>query len=302
MVTGRPQGEPQLGGRPPNRQQMGGPLMHEPGMLVRAADAGHLTSLVEPASPLRPVLQAAEQEHLRPWQVGVLGRVGVGRDTMARALGERLSLAASDSADADLWVYVLAGLPRRADTDAIGKLPRDRLIVVLGKADTHGDWDTATSIARNAAHRLGVPVAPVSALLACAQVSDDDFATLRGWASAGIEMPSMAGRFLSGPPGSAERQTRLDLLTRLDQFGIDLALTLIGESSPAAADGATFTSFLHAASGISDLVEPLRAMAGPVRRRRRMQLRETIELAAMTGCDRDAAEALLADRPAVGAR
>ncbi|MCH5641017.1 MULTISPECIES: hypothetical protein [unclassified Gordonia (in: high G+C Gram-positive bacteria)] len=277
-----------------------GPPGHAPDVLTRAADAGRLESLVEAGSPLRSTLEIAGRRYLAPLHVQVLGRDGVGRDTMARALRERLSLSVigpgenDSAADADLWLYVLAGLPRRADVGAVRRLPADRRIVVLGKADTHGDWDTAVQIAAKAADVLRTRVFTVSALLACADLDDDEFAQLRAWVADGVEMPSMAGRFLSGPPGSAARQMRVGLLRRLDQFGIDLALALIGSGSPAAADVEALNRSLQAASGIADLVEPIRGHIGVVRGWRQIELRAAVERAAAAGLDRDTAEALLA--------
>src|SRR5690606_40829131 len=55
---------------------------------------------------------------------------------------------AGADADADLWVLVLAGPPRHADHDLLRSAPADRTLVVLGKADTHPDWDTAVAVAR----------------------------------------------------------------------------------------------------------------------------------------------------------
>ena len=186
-------------GAPVNGGRRGVPAGSE---LWTAAEQGRLVDLVDPVSPLVPVLAGAGRRFLRPLHVQVVGRPGTGRDTMARALRERLSLTVigpgedeQGAADADLWILVLAGPPRRADRELFASLPADRLLVVLGKADTHGDWDAAVAVAASCAGRLDTPVYPVSQLLACADLDDAEFAALATMAAAGVGMPSMAGRF-----------------------------------------------------------------------------------------------------------
>ncbi|WP_317451337.1 hypothetical protein [Gordonia jinghuaiqii] len=270
-------------------------------VLSRAAEQGRLVALVEPSSPLVPILDAAGRRFLRPLHVQVVGRPGVGRDTMARALRERLSLTAigpgegkHGAADADLWLLVLAGLPRRADHELLTSLPPDRVVVVLGKADTHGEWETATAVASTCSTRLGVPVQPVSQLLACADLDPAEFAALTAMAQAGEEMPSMAGRFLVGRPGSAERLMRQGLLRRIDAFGIETALALIAAGSAAAGDERTLNRALRDASGVADLSGPIGARVGRVRYWREVEVRAELERAAAGGHDREAVERLLA--------
>ncbi|WP_439030493.1 hypothetical protein [Gordonia terrae] len=276
------------------------------GMVSAAAEAGTLADLVEPSSPLVTVLTAAGRRFLRPLHVEVVGRPGAGRDTMARALRERLSLisigpgeGARGTADADLWLLVLAGLPRRADHELLASLPSDRVVVVLGKADTFGDWNAAAGVAATCSTRLGTPVYPVSQLLACADLDAGDFAALRALASAGAEMPSMAGRFLLGRPGSDERMMRQALLRRIDAYGIDTALALIAAGSSAADSVDALNRALRDASGITDLTDPIGARVGRVRHWREVELRAVLEDAAAGGVDREGAERLLAAAGAV---
>ncbi len=276
------------------------------GKLSAAAEAGSLAELVEPSSPLVPVLTAAGRRFLRPLHVAVVGRPGAGRDTMARALRERLSLISigpgegeRGTADADLWLLVLTGPPRRADHELLTSLPSDRVVVVLGKADTFGEWDAAAEVAATCSDRLGTRVYPVSQLLACADLDEGDFAALRALASAGAEMPSMAGRFLSGRPGSDERVMRQGLLRRVDAYGIDTALALIAAGSPAAESVDMLNRALRDASGITDLTEPIGARVGRVRHWREVELRAVLEDAAAAGVDREGAERLLGTAGAV---
>ncbi|MGP3706749.1 hypothetical protein [Gordonia paraffinivorans] len=268
--------------------------------LSGAAERGELARLVDPASPLVPILDAAGCRFLRPLHAHVIGRPGTGRDTMVRALRERLRLTATGpadgagaDADADLWVLVLAGPPRHADHDLLRSAPADRTLVVLGKADTHPDWDTAVAVARRWSTRLGTPVHVVSQLLACADLDDRMFTALTELAAAGAEMPSMAGRFLVGRPGSAERAVREALLRRIDAFGVDTALSLLAEGSDAA-DAASLNRTLHALSGVHDLAGPIGERVALVRRRREDEIRAELERAAARGLDRDGAERLLA--------
>ncbi|MEO9326327.1 hypothetical protein [Gordonia aurantiaca] len=279
--------------------------------LSRAAERGELADLVDPSSPLAPILHAAGRRFLRPLHVHVVGRPGTGRDTMVRALRERLRLTVtgpaeesaaggSDTgrsgvvAEADLWLLLLAGPVRRADHDLWRSLPRERTLVVLGKADTHEDWDTAIEVAGQCSTRLGAPVHVVSQLLACADLDDRLFAALTALAGAGADMPSMAGRFLMGRPGSEEREVREALLRRIDAFGIDTALSLLAQGSASAADAATLNRTLHALSGLAELAGPIGERVEPVRRRRTADIRVELERAAARGWDRDAAERLLA--------
>ncbi|MDS1114132.1 hypothetical protein RD149_10150 [Gordonia westfalica] len=266
-----------------------------------AAEQGGLAGLVEPSSPLVPILSAAGRRFLRPLHVQVVGRPGVGRDTMARALRERLALTvigpgedARAAADADLWLLLLAGPPRRADHELLRALPADRVVVVLGKADTHPDWDSAVEVASRASTALGLPVYAVSQLLACADLDAAEFAALAQFAAEQVEMPSMAGRFLVGAPGSDERLLRQGLLRRLDAFGIDTALRLLAEGSEAATDAAALNRALHAVSGVPQLTAAFADHVGRVRFWREVEIRAELERAAAAGHDRESAERLLA--------
>ncbi|MFE0748798.1 hypothetical protein [Gordonia sp. NPDC058843] len=285
-------------GAPVNTVGRGAPGGSE---LSIAAEQGRLTDLVDPVSSLVPVLSAAGRRFLRPLHVQVVGRPGTGRDTMARALRERLSLTVigpgegkNAAVDADLWLLVLAGLPRRADHELLATLPSDRVLVVLGKADTHGEWDSAVAVASACATRLGTPVYAVSQLLACADLDSAEFAALTAMAAAGGGMPSMAGRFLVGRPGSDERLMRQGLLRRIDAYGIDTALALIETASPVATNAGDLSRALRDASGVPDLVGPIGERVGRIRHWREVELRHRLEEAAAAGLDRAGAERLLA--------
>ncbi|MFT4126935.1 MAG: hypothetical protein QM662_12000, partial [Gordonia sp. (in: high G+C Gram-positive bacteria)] len=222
--------------------------------------------------------------------VAVCGRGGTGRDTMARALRDRLGVDAlgpgedTDTlAAADLLLYLLVGTVRAADVELLAHLPADRTVVVLGKADTCDDPDAAAAAAATV---LGRPVLPVSALLACAEVTAAEWDFLRELAAAGEQMPSLSGRFLTG----AERTLRRRLLRRLDRLGIEIALDVAADRAAGVDD---LTAILQAESGIAGLGARITAMLPRVAAARARDRRAELEYRAAAGADRDRAERLL---------
>ncbi|MCM3894518.1 hypothetical protein ND991_04710 [Gordonia sputi] len=275
------------------------------GPLTLALSSGSVGQLVAPDSPAFATLDAAARRYVQPLSVAVVGRRGVGRDTMARALSERFGVAAfvaergsSVLAGADLRVHVLAGAPRRADHEMLAASPRERTVVVLGKADTlpsdavSGESDAVARLVRTASESLGRPVVAVSQLSACATVSDDEFAFLRRLVADGEVMPSMSGHFLA-PARPAQLQMRADLLRRLDAAGVARALSLVAADDPAAAGASTLTGYLRATSGFDTLREAFAACMPAVVAHRGAQVRASLELAAAAGVDRDSVERLL---------
>lgn len=254
------------------------------GELARALADGSLAHIVGPNSPHAAEVAELSARYLRGLTVAVSGRPGVGRDTMTRALRQRLSIAAlgpgedeDATADVDLWLHVVVSAPRAADHEALALLPADRTIVVLGKADTHGDPTVANAAAASAAAALRRPVLPVSGLLACADVTADEWDYLRSLVADGVEMPSMAGHFLVGPPGSRTRALRLALLRRLDQFGIDTALGLFTDHPDVIPDVDSLNTALHRCSGISALTPLIAEHVDRVRYWRGTDLRAGLE-------------------------
>ncbi|MDY6808102.1 MAG: hypothetical protein SW127_03705 [Actinomycetota bacterium] len=262
---------------------------------ARLAESGRLADVVAPDSPARAELADAARRYARPLQIHVSGRVGSGRATCVRALGERLSVAASsdrDDRDADLWLHVLTGPPRGADTDMLARLPADRTIVVLNKADTHRDRFVAAEVAGRCAEQIDRTVIPVSALLACTAVTDVELGFLRGLARAGEMMPAMAGAFLTAGPDD-ERSLRGAVLRRIDRAGIEVALDLLAADPDDTVDAAMLDRELWQRSGIDDVIAPIRERVGVVRRWRLAELRTRLEIIAARGHDRDAVEPLL---------
>lgn len=275
------------------------------GPLALALSSGSVGQLVAPDSPAFATLDAAARRYVQPLSVAVVGRRGVGRHTMARALSERFGVAAFVAergsgvlAGADLRVHVLAGAPRRADHEMLAASPRERTVVVLGKADTlpsdavSGASDAVARLVRAASESLGRPVVAVSQLSACATVSDDEFAFLRRLVADGEVMPSISGHFLA-PARPAQLQMRADLLRRLDAAGVARALSLVAADDPAAAGASTLTGSLRATSGFDALRDAFAACMPAVVAHRGAQVRASLELAAAAGADRDSVERLL---------
>ncbi|GGF93444.1 hypothetical protein GCM10007304_04170 [Rhodococcoides trifolii] len=95
-----------------------------------------------------------------PLRVGVAGRPGVGKSAVARALGQvsgvtPVEVHVVDSPDipdaildADLVLYVIVRTPHPADLEALSGRHATDTVVVLAKADTLVDRDTAAAQAQ----------------------------------------------------------------------------------------------------------------------------------------------------------
>ncbi|MCP2176371.1 hypothetical protein [Williamsia maris] len=227
-------------------------------------------------------------------RVAVRGRAGTGRDTMARAVRERLAVTpigpGDDDTDADVWLYVLVGWPRPADRVALRRLPPERTVLALGKADTLGSWEDAEETARACARDLGRSVHPTMPLLACADLVDEEFELLAQMLRDDEPMPSMAAHFITGD--RAERTLRTGLLRRLDQFGILSALDLLeaGADADTPLDRRALEYLLHRQSGIPGLAAPLAATLDAVRVRRLHGVVGLLDRVAASGTARDEIE------------
>lgn len=268
------------------------------GPLARTLASGSIGELIAPDSPAFTALDAAARRYVQPWSIAVVGRRGVGRDTMVRALHERWGLAAfvadepDTTPDTDLHLHLLAGAPRLADRRILDAAPSGRTVVVLGKVDTLSP--TAVERARAAAESLGHSVVAVSQLLACADMSEAELGFLRGLVADGETMPSMSGHFLAGaPPQSPAWHMRTELLRRLDATGIDIAIGLLRTADPGGADATTLRGRLRAASGFDALGDALRSCTPAITAFRDAQVRAVMEVTAAAGDARDAVEMLL---------
>ena len=259
------------------------------------------------------------REHARPLSVAVIGRPGTGRKTMVRALRRQLSLDARVAAEnmplsgPDLWCHVLSGPPRAADRELAGRLPVDRTVVVLTKADVYGPVPDisapvfapgASATAARCVRELGRPVTPVSALWAVAAPTEPQVALLEALAAAGESVPEVAGHFTTptgvgqaGAGGAAgghddEERLRVGLLRTMDRWGVDLAIRAATDGYSAAGQ---IETLLHTASGIRSLADVIAGRASAVAGARSRALAVAAERIAARGIERAAAETLLAD-------
>ncbi|MBT0567489.1 hypothetical protein [Williamsia sp. CHRR-6] len=211
-----------------------------------------------------------------PVRVAVRGRPGTGRDTVARALRVRLALTpigpGDDDSDADIWVHVVVGWPRRVDRELIAALPTDRSVVVLGKADTLGSFELAQQTAAEMSQALGRPVTAIMPLLACADIADDEFDLLTQMLRDGEDVPSMAAEFITG--GREEAALRTGMLRRLDQFGISTALDLMHDAAERGTDleRVALSAAVAQLGGVDDLRPQIASMTPAVRTARLARL------------------------------
>ncbi|BBX67209.1 hypothetical protein [Mycolicibacterium psychrotolerans] len=210
-----------------------------------------------------PRVTAVERRLRLPVSVAVRGRRGVGRDTVAAALAAAGVAVAAPGATADIDVVVLS--ERLTEEEQTVLLCRSvPTLVVLNKADlgaasAGGPLAAADATAARLSVAVGLPVVPMVALLASAEVHDDDLAALRALVDAPADMTSVdafaAGEHL------VPAEVRRALLDRLDRFGLAHAVL-------AAADGltpATVTARLRALSRIDAVLAALAGVAAPVR-------------------------------------
>jgi hypothetical protein len=212
-----------------------------------------------------------------PLRVAVSGRRGVGRRTVAHALG-RAGIDLTPSSDAaDLEVYLIAEVVKPEDRDAIAAAGH-RVLTVLNKADLAGK-------------PAGVSAEPMVGLLAVAALDDlldhTRWAALRVLCTRPADLSSPDG-FLTGahplPP-----ETRRRLLDTFDLFGITQAIAAIrrGESR------AQTQALLRRLSRIDAVVASIRAAGAEVNYRR--LLGAVAELEALAVTDRRAATFLSRD-------
>jgi hypothetical protein len=216
-----------------------------------------------------------------PVLVAVHGRDGVGRGTVAAALGEAGVAVTDDAACADVDVVVVAEAPKPEDR---AMMAADKpVLCVLNKADLVG-LGTAGPVA--VAHRLaarcrrltGVPTIPLVGLLATAALDDELVGALRLLATEPADLTS-TDAFLRTDHGLS-RPVRARLLETLDRFGIAHGVLAITRG----ADAASLSALLRRLSGIDDVVTHLAAVGAEVRYRRvRSALAELRALAVRSG-------------------
>ncbi|WP_227979199.1 hypothetical protein [Nocardia spumae] len=207
-------------------------------------------------------LAAATTRYRRPLRIQVAGRAGAGKSTLLRALA---LMSAEETTpvdqpgtpdpvlDADLVVYVLAGSLQPADRRVLEGLRRQATLVVLNKADAVGSrWGDAVVAADQAAHVLGVPVAPAVAELAVRTRSetpgDDDLRTLRRHAAGTGSELTLSPELFVDPSAGPDVPDRRALLDRWGLYGVSCALVALRHEPELGPQ--QLLQLLHAVSGV----------------------------------------------------
>ncbi|MDM3975734.1 hypothetical protein QRB36_16305 [Mycobacterium marseillense] len=231
-----------------------------------------------------PRVTAIARRTAAPLRVAVRGRRGVGRRTVARALGQagRASGIAADlqvtskppDPDADAVVYVVAEVVKPEDAHAIADAGHP-VVAVLNKADLsgrHGDGPVAAARARCAdlSALIGVPMEPMVGLLAVAtdELDDDNplWAALHALATQPGAAACLDGSFAGflaadGPVPTGARQRLLDTL---DLFGTALAVAAIRQGRTRA----QVRTLLRRMSGVDAVLAKVGALGAEARYQR----------------------------------
>lgn len=199
-----------------------------------------------------------------PPSIQVTGRARSGRSTVLHALA-LMSAVETDpidepgvpepELDADIIVYVLAGAPSPADLRVLASLDRQRVIVVLNKADAIGErWSDAVAAANRYSYELQLPALPLVGSLAmrtrAGAITDVDMTTLGRHAGAGSSFTISPELFTAASAGS-DVDERQQLLNRWGLYGVSCALSAVHHQPQIT--GQAVLQVLHAASSIDPL-------------------------------------------------
>ena len=202
----------------------------------------------------------------RPVGVAVVGRTGVGRDTVAAALRHHGVAVTADAAAADVRVLVIAEALKPEECAMAVGLPT---LIVLNKADLTGSRSggalpNAHRRAADVQRRTGTPTVAMVGLLgkATAALDDDLVDALRTLVSTPADLGSVDAFVACDHP--VGRDVRSRLLERLDRFGIAHAVVALARGD----DPATLPALLQRLSNVDAVLAGLRACAAPVRYRR----------------------------------
>lgn len=231
-----------------------------------------------------PRVTAIARRTAAPLRVAVRGRRGVGRRTVARALG-RVGSASGIAADlqptsaapdpgVDAVVYVVAEVVKPEDAHAIATAGRP-VVAVLNKADLsgrRGDGPIAAARARCAdlSALIGVPMEPMIGLLALDELDGPEdnalWAALHTLATNPGAAACLDGSFAGflaadGPVPAGVRQRLLDTL---DLFGTALAVAAIRQGRTPA----QVRTLLRRMSGVDAVLARLGALGAEVRYQR----------------------------------
>jgi hypothetical protein len=240
----------------------------------------HLTRFAEVAAVpgLSPIITRLR----RRIGVAVVGRAGVGRDTVAAALRHHGVTVTSDAADVRVLVIAEALKPEEWEMAASG-VPT---LIVLNKADLTGSRSggalpNAHRRAADVQRRTGTPTVAMVGLLAAITPLDDDLVdALRTLVSTPADLGSVDAFVRGDHPVAPDVRSRL--LERLDRFGIAHAVLALGRGD----DPATLPALLQRLSNVDAVLAGLGVRAAPVRYRRlRAALAEIHSLAVELGDD-----------------
>ncbi|BBZ49976.1 hypothetical protein H7H82_15580 [Mycobacterium heidelbergense] len=239
-----------------------------------------------------PRVTAIAERAAAPLRVAVRGRPGVGRGTVARALG-RAGIASGISITtdaADVVAYVTAEVVKPEDGAAIAA--GRPVVAVLNKADLAGSLSGRAGDGPIAAARqrcaefsalVGVPMEPMIGLLAVAALDDLDgalWAALRALADdpggATCLDGSYAGFLAADIPVPTE--SRLRLLDTLDLFGTALGIAAVRRGGTPA----QVRALLRRTSGVDAVLARVCVAGAEVRYRR--VLAAVAELEALAVC------------------
>ena len=242
------------------------------------------------ASTGAPRLRAIEARLRAPLAVAVVGRPGVGRGAVARALTGAGVTVVTDAAD--VRVVVIAETPKPEDRRALrGDLPS---LVVLNKADLSGrvvggPLAAARRSADDIAVAVGRPVVPMVAHLADAELDGELIGALRTLATEPADMTSTDA--FVGSDHVVPAPIRRRLLERFDRFGLAHAVLAVVEGAGADAVAAR----VRGLSQTEAVVERLGGFAAEVGYRRARAALVTLEWAATETRDDDLAAFLAGD-------
>jgi hypothetical protein len=269
--------------------------MPSPSAAVPRAFDEYLTRFAEAA--VTPGLPPIIGRLRRRIGVAVVGRTGVGRNTVAAALGHHGVAVTADPATAEVQVLVIAEALKPEERAMVATGPPT--LIVLNKADLTGSrsggaLQNAHRRAADVQRRTGRPTVAMVGLLAAAPgaseatgktpgaseatgkttgaseatgktpgaLDDDLVGALRTLVSTPAHLGSVDA-FICGehPVG---RHVRTRLLERLDRFGIAHAVLALARGD----DPATLPALLQRLSNVDAVLGGLRACTAPVRYRR----------------------------------
>lgn len=205
---------------------------------------------------------AAARAWQRPARIQVTGRAGAGKTTLLHALA---LISAEETApvdapgmpdpilDADLVVYVLAATPQAGDRAVLSRLPRDRTLIVLNKADAVGSrWADAVVAVDQCAYETGMATLPVVAELAVRTRSgtptDQDLAILRRHADNADPTFTLTAELFAAPDFGPDVADRAAVVDRWGLFGVSTAMAALHRDPDLGPQ--PMRQILHAVSGI----------------------------------------------------